>query len=91
MNNFSIRKYLFCPLRAKFKGICHRDDENLKNAVRKLLRDQQEELYRRGIHDLSQRSTTATTRQKEFFGGYHCLGNIFIFKMMYHNHILICK
>ena len=87
MIEFNIRKKLFCPLRAKFKGICRRDDENLKNAVRKLLRDQQEEHHSMGILDLSQRSTTATTRQGELHENKNCFGNIFICKMMYHNHI----
>ena len=71
------------------KEICHGDDEKLKNAVKKLLRNRQEEFYHRGVPDLSQRSATATTRQGEFIRDKNCFGNIFIFKMMYHNHIRI--
>ena len=69
------------------KEICHGDDEKLKNAVKKLLRNQQEEFYHREVQDLTQRSTLATTRQGEFIGDKHCFGNISIFKMIYHNHI----
>ena len=69
------------------KEICHGDDEKLKNAVRKLLQNQQEEFYHREVLDLSQRSTIATTRQEEFIRAEHCFSNISIFKMIYHNHI----
>ena len=68
------------------EGNCHEDDEKLKKAVRKRLQNQQEELYRRGVLDLSKKWATAITRQGELIGDYHCFGNIFIFKMMYHNH-----
>ena len=69
------------------KGNGYEDDETLKKAFRKRLQNQQKELYRRGVLDLSKKWATAITRQREFIGDYHCFGNIFIFKMMYHNNI----
>ena len=69
------------------KGKCYEDDEKLKKAVRKRLQNQEEELYRRGVLDLSEKWATAITRQGELIGDYHCFGNIFIFKMMCLNHI----
>ena len=45
------------------KGTCHRYGMKLKKAVVKWLRNQHEEFYRRGVLDLSQRSTTVTTRK----------------------------
>ena len=59
-------------MKAKMKGTCHGYGIELKRAVRKWLRNQHEVFYRRWLLDLGQRSTTATTRQKELIGGYQC-------------------